>query len=80
MTGCWGYYEDMEGQWWDVCGTIDIGEDYIGEVTLWDEDYTEAEPMVSAAVSLNEAGTSELGTVMSEGGWFTISRLSTRTG
>ena len=27
--------------------------------------------MVSAAVSLNEAGTSELGTVMSEGGWFT---------
>lgn len=71
MTGCWGYYEDMEGQWWDVCGTIDIGEDYMGTVTLWDEDYTEAEPMVSAAVSLNEAGTSELGTVMSEGGWFT---------
>ena len=71
MTGCWGYYEDMEGEWWDVCGRIDIGEDYIGEVTLWDEDYTEAEPMASAAVSLNEAGTSELGTVMSEGGWFT---------
>ena len=71
MTGCWGSYEDMEGQWWDVCGTIDIGEDYMGTVTLWDEDYTEAEPMVSAAVSLNEAGTSELGTVMSEGGWFT---------
>ena len=71
MTGCWGYYEDMEGKWWDVCGTIDIGEDYMGTVTLWDEDYTEAEPMVSAAVSLNEAGTSELGTVMSEGGWFT---------
>ena len=19
MTGCWGYYEDMEGEWWDVC-------------------------------------------------------------
>ena len=30
MTGCWGYYEDMEGKWWDVCGTIDIGEDYMG--------------------------------------------------
>ena len=32
MTGCWGYYEDMEGEWWDVCGTIDIGEDYMGTV------------------------------------------------
>ena len=26
MTGCYGYYEDMEGDWWDICGTIDIGE------------------------------------------------------
>lgn len=71
MTGCWGYYEDMEGQWWDICGTIDIGEEGIGTVTLWDEDYTKSEPMVSASVSLSEAGTGEFGTMMSEGGWFT---------
>lgn len=71
MTGCYGYYEDMEGDWWDVCGTIDIGEDGVGTVTLWDEDYTESEPMASAAVSLSEAGTGEFGTLMSEGGWFT---------
>ena len=71
MTGCWGGYEDMEGMWWDVCGTIDIGEDGMGSVTLWDEDYTESEPMVSAVVSLSEAGTGEYGTMMSEGGWFT---------
>ena len=71
MTGCWGYYEDMEGDWWDICGTIDIGEDGIGTVTLWDEDYTKSEPMVSASVSLDEAGTGEFGTMMSEGGWFT---------
>ncbi|RHR11038.1 DUF5067 domain-containing protein [Pseudoflavonifractor sp. AF19-9AC] len=71
MTGCWGYYEDMEGDWWDICGTIDIGEDGMGTVTLWDEDYTKSEPMVSASVSLDEAGTSEFGTMMSEGGWFT---------
>ena len=70
MTGCWGAYEDMEGDWWDICGNITIGEDGVGTITLWDEDYTKVEPMVSAAVSLNETGTGELGTMMSEGGWF----------
>lgn len=71
MTDCWGYYEDMDGEWWDVCATIDIGEDGVGTVFLWDEDYTKSEPMASAAVSLDEAGTGEFGTLMSEGGWFT---------
>ena len=71
MTGCSGYYENMEGRCWDVCGVIDIGTDYTGTVTLWDEDYTRSEPMALASVSLNEAGTGEHGTLMSEGGWFT---------
>ena len=71
MTGCSGYYESMEGKWWDVCGVIDVGADHLGTVTLWDEDYTKAEPMASASVSLSEAGTGEHGTMMSEGGWFT---------
>ena len=71
MSGCSGYYEGMDGEWWDVCGTIDIGEDYMGTVTLWDTDYTKDAPMVSAEVSLSTAGTGEYGTVMSEGGWFT---------
>ena len=71
MSGCYGYYESMEGNWWDICGDIDIGTDYTGTITLWDEDYTRSEPMASAQVSLSEAGTGEHGTVMSEGGWFT---------
>ena len=71
MSGCYGYYESMEGNWWDVCGDIDIGTDYTGTITLWDEDYTRSDPMASAQVSLSEAGTGEHGTVMSEGGWFT---------
>ena len=71
MSGCYGYYEQMEGQWWDICGVIDIGTDYTGTITLWDEDYTKSDPMASAQVSLSEAGTGEHGTVMSEGGWFT---------
>ena len=38
MTGCTGDYETegMEGQWWDVCGVIDIGTDYTGTLTSWD--------------------------------------------
>ena len=76
MTGCSGSYESMEGQWWDVCGEIAIGADYTGTITLWDEDYTRADPMALASVSLNEAGTGEHGTVMSEGGWFTDTALA----
>ncbi len=71
MTGCTGNYESMEGQWWDICGIIDIGADYTGTVTLWDEDYKKDNPMVSATVSLSTAGTGENGTMTSEGGWFT---------
>lgn len=71
MSDCYGDYESMEGNWWDVCGVIDISTDYTGTITLWDEDYTRSEPMASAQVSLSEAETGEHGTVMSEGGWFT---------
>ena len=71
MSGCYGDYESMEGDWWDVCGVIDLDTDYTGTIELWDEDYTRSKPMASAQVSLSEAGTGEHGTVMSEGGWFT---------
>lgn len=71
MSSCYGYYEGMDGQWWDVCGTIEFGEDYMGTITLWDEDYTADNPMASVAASLSDAGTGEYGAVMSEGGWFT---------
>ena len=76
MTGCSGSYESMEGQWWDVCGEIAIGADDTGTITLWDEDYTRADPMALASVSLNKAGTGEHGTVMSEGGRFTDTALA----
>lgn len=71
MSGCYGDYESMEGDWWDVCGVIDLDTDYTGTIELWDEDYTRSDPMASAQVSLSESGTGEHGTVMSEGGWFT---------
>ena len=71
MTGCSGAYESMSGQWWDACAVIDIGSDYTGTVTIWDEDYSRADPMLQASVTLNSAGVEEHGTVMSESGYFT---------
>ena len=71
MTDCSGSYESMEGQWWDICGVIEIDADRTGTVTLWDEDYTKDDAMVSAAVSLSDTGNGEHGTLTSEGGWFT---------
>ncbi len=71
MTGCSGAYESMSGKWWDACAVIDIGLDYTGTVTIWDEDYSRADPMSQATVTLNSAGVGEHGTVMSESGYFT---------
>ena len=71
MTGCYGNYEGMGSMSWDICGTIDIGDDYTGTVVLWDEDYTRNDPMVEASVTLSEFGTGEYGTLMSESGDFT---------
>ena len=71
MTSCSGAYESMAGQWWDACAVIDIGSDYTGTVTIWDEDYSRADPMSQATVTLNSAGVGEHGTVMSESGYFT---------
>ena len=76
MSSCTGYYEASEGHWWDICAAIDVGEDHVGTIELWDEDYSRDGSMITAAVSLNEAGTGEHGTMYSEGGWFTDMELS----
>ena len=75
MNGCWGAYEDLEGQRWDVCGTIQIDEDYTGTVELWDEDYAPGEVMAAASVTLSESGVGTHGTIMSESGWFSDMEL-----
>ena len=71
MTGCSGYYEAMEGDWWDICGNIDIGADKTGVVRLWDEDYSRDSLMAKVNVTLSTAGTGEHGTMTSEDGQFT---------
>ena len=71
MYGCEGYYEGWDDLRWDVCGTIEIDQDNMGTLILWDEDYTQDDPMANAAVSLSPEGTTTNGTLTSEGGWFT---------
>ena len=71
MTGCSGYYEEMEGEWWDICGNIDIGADKTGTVRLWDEDYSRDSLMAKVNVTLSASGTGEHGTMTSEDGQFT---------
>ncbi len=57
-----------EGEWWDVCGSIDIGADKTGTIKLWDEDYSKGRPDGQASVTLSAAGTGEHGTLTSRGG------------
>lgn len=71
MTDCTGSYQNMEGQWWDICGTIAVDEDCTGTLTLWDEDYTQASPTALVPIRLDAAGAGEHGTMTSQGGWFT---------
>ena len=71
MTGCAGYSKTWKASGGTSAGTIDIGEDYMGTVALWDEGLHGIGAMVSAAVSLSESGTGEYGAMMSEGGFFT---------
>lgn len=70
MTALWGDSGALDDGWWDICATIDIGEDYMGTITLWDEDFPKSDPLGIVSISLNETGIGEYGTVMSEGGTF----------
>ncbi len=66
-----GSFEELEDLWWNTCAVIDIGADYTGTIEIWDEDAPRDELTIGyVQFSLNPAGTSERGTVMSEGGWF----------
>ena len=76
MSDCYGAYEEMERYWWDICGVIDITENYDGTITLWDEEYTFDNPMAWALVTLNEDGTGEHGTVFCDSGYFTDMTLT----
>lgn len=71
VTTASGSFEELEDLWWNTCAVIDIGADYTGTIEIWDEDAPRDELTIGyVQISLSPAGTSERGTVMSEGGWF----------
>lgn len=71
ITAASGDYEPYDDYWWNACAFIDIGADYTGTIEIWDQDAPRAESTTGyVQISLNSAGTSEHGTVMSEDGWF----------
>ena len=70
VTGGDGAFESWSNKWWDCCAVISIGSDYTGTVEIWDETEPRGNGVSFADVSLNTAGTSEYGTLTSEGGWF----------
>ena len=75
-TGGDGKFESWSNKWWDCCAVISVGSDYTGTVEIWDETEPRGDGVCFADVSLNEAGTGEHGTMMSEGGWFLWAELA----
>ena len=71
MYDCSESYEDLDGMWWDAGAVVDISEDKTGTILIWDEDYPKDSPMSEVSVTLNEEGTGEYGTLISEDGYFT---------
>lgn len=59
MENCTGDYADMEGYWWDLCAKIDVDEDGFGLIDLWDEDYTEEDPMGIVGVQIDTDNTDD---------------------
>ena len=71
MYGCKGEYADLEGDYWDCEAHIEIGDNYLGTMELWDDQFSRSDDGIGqVSVSLSENGTGEYGTLMSEGGWF----------
>ena len=70
VSGADGAYEHWSGKRWDCCATFSIGADYTGTEIIWDVDLPKDNAVSEATVTLNEAGTGEHGTLISEEGYF----------
>ncbi|MCR4805579.1 MAG: hypothetical protein K5981_07985 [Clostridia bacterium] len=71
MGNATGDYEEINGNYWDVCGAIymDSESDNAGYVYLWDETGSIDDPVANVDVQF-VPGTSEIGKLVSTGGWF----------
>jgi len=64
----WEGNSELEGQWWDCCASLEIEPDGTAQFTLWDEDYTRAEPLAQTGMTVSE--TAGVARFISEEGFF----------
>jgi len=69
LESCTGEYENLDYEWWDVCGAIYVHDDDTGKVYLWDEDGDVDNPMCIVDVTFGP-GTTDAGCMKSESGSF----------
>ena len=65
-----GAYTELIGSWWDCSAVIEVDEDLQGTMVIYDEDGSLTDPISDAEVSVAMTGTSEHGTMLSQGGYF----------
>lgn len=76
----WWIVENSTGEfadtWYDCCASVELDDDGLATVTLWDEDTSKAEPMAVVVLRLSADGSGEMGSALSEGGWFWYSDVA----
>ena len=65
-----GAYTELIGSWWDCAAVIEVDEDLQGAMVIYDEYGSLTDPISDAEVSVAMTGTSEHGTMLSQGGYF----------
>lgn len=51
-----GSFADATGNWWDLCATVTIGSNSLGQMVLWDQDGSKEEPLGEVSFYLDENG------------------------
>lgn len=70
IQSAYGYWEELEGLWYDCCARITKNDDSSGHVQIWDEDGSgNDEYMIECDVSFGP-GVTDNDCMMSEEGWF----------
>ncbi len=70
VSSCTGDYAELEGDWWDICAVIDVGEDNTGTFEMWDDTIDRETGAAFVSISLDPSGAGEHGTMYSEQCWF----------
>ena len=70
VTSADGYWEWLEGNWYDCCANIVMDSDTAGYIEIWDEDGSRNDEFMATCDVSFGAGTTDAGAMMSEDGYF----------